>query len=133
MSGALVRIAPGGMRQLHWHLNIDEWQYVINGTVEVGVFLKPKRSVAGVLEAGDLGFAPKGSGHYVRNVGDSEAYVVLIFNQGEFTDIEISNFLGAFPSSWVAASLNLSVAIAETIDYAKAGFAPGAEKPSAVS
>ena len=22
--------AAGGMRQLHWHLNFDEWQYVIN-------------------------------------------------------------------------------------------------------
>lgn len=24
----------GGMRQLHWHLNFDEWQYVINVSTE---------------------------------------------------------------------------------------------------
>ncbi len=35
MSGALVRLRPGGMRQLHWHTNLDEWQYVINGTIQV--------------------------------------------------------------------------------------------------
>ena len=35
MSGALVRLRPGGMRQLHWHTNLDEWQYVINGTLQV--------------------------------------------------------------------------------------------------
>lgn len=35
MSGALVKLHPGGMRQLHWHTNLDEWQYVINGTIQV--------------------------------------------------------------------------------------------------
>ena len=35
MSGALVQLRPGGMRQLHWHTNLDEWQYVINGTIQV--------------------------------------------------------------------------------------------------
>ncbi len=35
MSGALVKLHPGGMRQLHWHTNLDEWQFVINGTIQV--------------------------------------------------------------------------------------------------
>ena len=35
MSGALVHLYPGGMRQLHWHTNLDEWQFVINGTIQV--------------------------------------------------------------------------------------------------
>lgn len=35
MSGALVQLRPGGMRQLHWHTNLDEWQFVINGTIQV--------------------------------------------------------------------------------------------------
>jgi hypothetical protein len=26
----LIVSRAGGMRQLHWHLNFDEWQYVIN-------------------------------------------------------------------------------------------------------
>lgn len=29
-------IAAGGMRQLHWHLNFDEWQYVINVSADAG-------------------------------------------------------------------------------------------------
>lgn len=35
MSGALVRFAPGALRQLHWHPGHAEWQYVINGTLTV--------------------------------------------------------------------------------------------------
>jgi oxalate decarboxylase len=33
MTGALMRIKPGGMRELHWHPNADEWQYYI-GSVQ---------------------------------------------------------------------------------------------------
>ena len=29
MTGALMRIKPGGLRELHWHPNADEWQYYI--------------------------------------------------------------------------------------------------------
>lgn len=29
-----VYLHAGGMRQLHWHLNFDEWQYVINVSVQ---------------------------------------------------------------------------------------------------
>jgi oxalate decarboxylase len=31
ITGALMRIKPGGMRELHWHPNADEWQYYIGG------------------------------------------------------------------------------------------------------
>ena len=31
MCGALVKFAPGGLRQMHWHTTLDEWQFVING------------------------------------------------------------------------------------------------------
>lgn len=31
----IVRQEPGSLRQLHWHLEADEWQFGINGTLEV--------------------------------------------------------------------------------------------------
>lgn len=36
MSASLVHFQPGGLRQMHWHVNEDEWQFMLNGTVEVG-------------------------------------------------------------------------------------------------
>jgi hypothetical protein len=27
----MVTIRPGGLRELHWHPNADEWQYYISG------------------------------------------------------------------------------------------------------
>lgn len=35
MCGSLVHFEPGALRQMHWHSNEEEWQFVINGTVEV--------------------------------------------------------------------------------------------------
>ena len=69
MSGAFVRIHPGGIRQMHWHLNFNEWQYVINGTLEGGVYGGPGKVAQGTLAAGDVGYAPRGSGHYLLNTG----------------------------------------------------------------
>ena len=31
IAAALVEVEPGGMRELHWHPNSDEWQYYIEG------------------------------------------------------------------------------------------------------
>jgi len=28
---AMVTVRPGGLRELHWHQNADEWQYYISG------------------------------------------------------------------------------------------------------
>ncbi len=31
ISSAIVRLKPGGMREMHWHPNADEWQYTSAG------------------------------------------------------------------------------------------------------
>lgn len=133
MAGALVRIAPGGMRQLHWHTNLNEWQFVVSGSVDVGVFLGPSQgAINGTLRAGDVGFAPRGSAHYVRNANaDKPALVVLIFDAGVFTNIDVNNFLGSFPTSWTAASLSADPALLQQIQYDLNGFAPAPEEKAA--
>ena len=31
VASALVTVPPGGIREMHWHPNADEWQYYIKG------------------------------------------------------------------------------------------------------
>ena len=38
ISAALVEVEPGGMREMHWHPNTNEWQYYIEGQARMGVF-----------------------------------------------------------------------------------------------
>jgi oxalate decarboxylase len=132
MAGAVLRIKPGGMRQLHWHLNFNEWQFMLSGEVEGGVFLGPNQgNILGMIREGDVAFAPRGSGHYVINKSaDKEAVMVLIFDSGEFTNVDANNFLGSFPSAWLAASLSADMDLVKRIQYNLSGFAPAAPKRS---
>ncbi|KAK9917475.1 hypothetical protein WJX75_004774 [Coccomyxa subellipsoidea] len=118
MSGALVRFAPGALRQMHWHPGHAEWQYVINGSLAAGVFMKPGVYEEGFLGEGDAGYAPKGSAHWLRNTSnDTDAFMVLIFDDGTFTNIDLPSFIGNVDPEVTATSLNTSVAFAEAIDY----------------
>jgi oxalate decarboxylase len=31
ITGIVLELEPGGLRELHWHPNADEWQYVLSG------------------------------------------------------------------------------------------------------
>ena len=57
------------MRDLHWHPNANEWQYIINGTIDFGVFNGTGQVWGGSGGPGDVGYAPRGSGHYFINTG----------------------------------------------------------------
>ncbi|WP_429069763.1 cupin domain-containing protein [Bosea sp. OAE752] len=67
MAGSLPEIEPGAMRELHWHPNADEWQYYLEGSAEMSVFLAEGQVVTEQFEAGDVGYAPMGAGHYIRS------------------------------------------------------------------
>ena len=55
MAAALVEIAPGGMRELHWHPLSDEWQYYISGTARMGVFHGEGRNNTVEFHPSDVG------------------------------------------------------------------------------
>ena len=38
IAAAIVKLKPGGLRELHWHPNADEWQYFISGKGRMTVF-----------------------------------------------------------------------------------------------
>ena len=82
MTGALLRIKPGGLRELHWHPNADEWQYYVAGRARMTVFGSHGRARTEEFGAGDVGYVPTGYGHYIENVGTDELEVLLALNNG---------------------------------------------------
>src|SRR5215471_13590544 len=44
VTGAILDLDPGALRELHWHPNADEWQYLIDGRVAVTLFVSNGRS-----------------------------------------------------------------------------------------
>ena len=56
----------------------------------------------------DVAFTPQGFGHYVENIGDGEAYVMVVHNHAEFTTIELSEWVAGGSLAMFASTLNMS-------------------------
>lgn len=107
MAGSLLEIEPGAMRELHWHPNADEWQYYISGSAEMSVFLAEGQVVTENFEAGDVGYAPMGAGHYILNTGSDVLRVLIGFNNGHYQANDLSAWLGTNPLDVLATNLGL--------------------------
>ena len=113
MAGSVLELEPGALRELHWHPNADEWQYYLEGQAQMGVFLSGGEAVTEEFEAGDVGYAPMGAGHYILNTGDDACRVLVGFNSGHYQAIDLSEWLSTNPQSTLAANLGVSTTPAE--------------------
>lgn len=125
MAGSLLEIEPGAMRELHWHPNADEWQYYIEGTAEMAVFLAEGQVVMEEFEAGDVGYAPMGTGHYIRNTGSTLLRVLVGFNNGHYEANDLSAWLATNPLDVLATNLGVSRETAARLPRGQVFFVPG--------
>jgi oxalate decarboxylase len=108
IAAALVRVHPGGMREMHWHPNADEWQYYVKGSAQMTVFNTGPKAVTNNFNAGDIGYIKANFGHYIKNVGDTDLVFLEIFKTDAYQDISLSDWLTHTPPALVAAHFNLS-------------------------
>ena len=59
IAAARVTIKPGGLREMHWHPNADEWVYVLKGAGRMTVFNTGPAAVTANFHAGDIGYIKK--------------------------------------------------------------------------
>lgn len=111
MTGTLLNLDRGALRELHWHPNADEWQYIISGKLRLTVFASHGLAKVVELGSGDIGFAPMGYGHAVENVGDRPAELILVFNSGEYQEISLSTVLADQPAYLLETNFHLPKAV----------------------
>jgi oxalate decarboxylase len=107
ISAALVEVEPGGIRELHWHPNNDEWQYYISGRGRMTVFASSGKARTFDYQAGDVGAVPFAMGHYIENTGDETLRFLEMFNSSYFADVSLNQWLALTPPELVQAHLNL--------------------------
>src|SRR5207302_10016832 len=107
IAAALVDVDPGGMRELHWHPNADEWQYHISGRGRMTVFASSGKARTFDYQAGDVGYVPFAMGHYIENTGDEPLQFLEMFRSSYFADISLNQWLALTPPELVQAHLNL--------------------------
>jgi oxalate decarboxylase len=97
MTGALLQIKPGALRELHWHPNADEWQYYVAGRARMTVFGSHGRARTEEFGLGDVGYVPQGYGHYIENIGDQDLEVLLVLNNGTYESISVTAWFAGTP------------------------------------
>jgi oxalate decarboxylase len=107
IAAALVEVEPGGLRELHWHPNTDEWQYYISGRGRMTVFASGGKARTFDYEGGDVGYVPFAMGHYVENTGDEPLRFLEMFRSDHFADVSLSQWMGLTPHALVQSHLNL--------------------------
>jgi oxalate decarboxylase len=107
VAAAVVTVHPGGVRELHWHPNADEWMYVIAGSGRMTVFATGGRARTMDFQAGDVGYVQKTLPHYVQNTGTTDLKFLEMFKSNTFQDLALSEWLTHTPPELVLAHLGI--------------------------
>jgi oxalate decarboxylase len=108
VAAALVTVRPGGMREMHWHPNADEWQYWIKGKGRMTLFNTGPKAVTMDFNPGDIGYVKRNFGHYIKNTGDTDLQFLEVFRAPHFADVSLSDWVTHTPPAMVAQHLNVS-------------------------
>jgi oxalate decarboxylase len=125
ISAALVDIDPGGMRELHWHPNTNEWQFYIEGQARMGVFAASGQARTFDYQAGDVGYVPFAMGHYIENIGTTPVRFLEVFKSSYYADVSLNQWLALTPPELVQAHLKLDAKAMAALHKEKFPVVPG--------
>ena len=124
ISAALVEVQPGGMREMHWHPNTNEWQYYIEGQARMGVFAASGQARTFDFQAGDVGYVPFAMGHYIENIGTTAVRFLEIFKSSYYADVSLNQWLALTPPELVQAHMKLDRQTLEAFHKEKSPVVP---------
>jgi oxalate decarboxylase len=101
IAAAVVTLKPGGLRELHWHPNADEWQYYVKGKGRMTVFAAGGLARTMDFEGGDVGYINISMPHYIENTGDDDLVFIEVFPTPFYEDVSLAEWLAHTPSRLV--------------------------------
>jgi oxalate decarboxylase len=110
VAAALVRVKPGGMRELHWHPNASEWQYYISGDARMTVFASSGKARTMNFHANDVGYVPAVAGHFIENTGSEDLVFLEVFKSSYFADVSLNQWIRRLPPLMAREHLRLATA-----------------------
>jgi oxalate decarboxylase len=124
IAAALVEVDPGGMRELHWHPNTNEWQYYIEGQARMGVFGASGQARTFDFQAGDVGYVPFAMGHYIENTGTTPMRFLEVFKSRYYADVSLDQWMALTPPELVEAHLKLEPEVMKALRKGKMPIVP---------
>ena len=124
IAAAQVELEPGGLRELHWHPNADEWQYYIEGEGRMTVFGSESKARTFDYRAGDVGYVPFAMGHYIENTGSGPLRFLEMFRSERYADLSLNQWLALTPHVLVEAHLKIDADVLAGLSTAKIPVLP---------
>jgi oxalate decarboxylase len=115
LTAARMDLEPGALKEMHWHPNSDEWQYYVKGRSRVGIFGAHGRVEMAEFSPGDVCFIPQGFGHFVEQIGSDPTQLLILFNNPQYTEITLSQWLASNPSQLLADNFGLKEQMVEKL------------------
>lgn len=125
IAAAHVIVRPGGLREMHWHQNADEWQYYVQGKGRMTVFFNAGKARTADFNAGDVGYVPRTLGHYIENLGDTDLIFLEMFKANRFQDLSLSDWITHTPPELIIQHLRISKETLDRIPKDKVPTVPG--------
>jgi len=123
---AMVTVRPGGMRELHWHPNADEWQFFMQGKGRMTVVATGNKARTMDFQAGDVGYVQKTLLHYVENIGNNDLIFIEMFKSPHYQEFSFSEWLAHTPAELVMAHLKIDRATYDSIPKLGGAIMPAA-------
>ena len=124
ITAAIVRLKPGGLRELHWHPNADEWQYYVSGKGRMGIFIGDARARTMDFEESDIGYIPQSIPHYIENTGDTDLVFLEMFRSAHYEDISLGEWMTDTPHELIDQHMHVGTAMLDAIPKDETVIAP---------
>jgi oxalate decarboxylase len=124
IAAAMVTVKPGGLREMHWHPNVSEWQYWIKGQGRMTVVLTQGKARTMDFHANDVGFVPAMAGHYIENTGTEDLVFLEMFKTPHYQDVSLNEWIARMPDSIAQAHLKLPLSTIRRAPQTKISVLP---------
>jgi len=84
LAGVNMRLAPGGVRELHWHKEA-EWAYMLEGRARITAIDPAGHNFVDDVGVGDLWYFPSGIPHSIQGLEEGAEFI-LVFDDGDFSE-----------------------------------------------
>jgi len=108
IAGAMVTIKPGGLREMHWHPNVSEWQYWIRGKGRMTVVTTAAKARTMDFNPNDVGYVPAMAGHCIENTGTEDLVFLEMFKTSRYSDVSLNEWIARLPNAMAEAHLKLA-------------------------
>ena len=124
ITGVILDLHSGALRELHWHPHANEWLYMISGHCKIGLFGSHGRYRIEEFNKGDAGYIPQGFGHFIENNSDATCRILIAFDSGEYQEISLSTWLASNPDAIVADNFKIPDTLAGRLPNHRVFIAP---------